>query len=153
MTLNRTHLQSLAQKTDESFKEYVHHWRKLAARVQPSLLEKELVDMFMGTLQGPHMEKLIGSTSARFSDLVVAGERIKNYLKSGNIQSIAGPSNETKKPYADFAKKKEGETNNASVAKGKLKAYQAPYQQVAVVAPNSYQQPPYTIHVEHNVSQ
>ena len=45
-------LQNLSQKKEESFKEYVQRWRELASRVQPPLLEKELVDMFMGTFQG-----------------------------------------------------------------------------------------------------
>ena len=66
MALNRTQLQSLTQKTDGSFKEYVQHWRELEARVKPPLLEKELVDMFMGTLQGSYLEKLVGSTSTGF---------------------------------------------------------------------------------------
>lgn len=102
MAPNRTQLQSLNQKTDESFKEYDRRWRELAARFQPPLIEKELVDMFMSTLQGPYIEKLIGSTSARFSNLVVTGERIDNCLKSEKIQSAAGPSNREKKPYVDF---------------------------------------------------
>ena len=45
-------LQNLSQKKEESFKEYAQRWREMESRVQPPLLEKELVDMFMGTLQG-----------------------------------------------------------------------------------------------------
>lgn len=66
MAPNRTQLQSLTQKSEELFKEYAQHWRELTARVQPPLLEKELIDMFMATLQGPNLEKLIGSTYAGF---------------------------------------------------------------------------------------
>ena len=47
---NRTQLQNMAQGPNESFKEYAQKWRELAARVQPPLREKELIDMFMGTL-------------------------------------------------------------------------------------------------------
>lgn len=65
---------------------------------------------------------------------------LENCLKSGKIQSTVGPSNGAKKPYSGFAKKKGGETNNASVDKGKGKAYQAPYQHVAAMACNPYQQ-------------
>lgn len=60
MAPNWTQFQSLAQKSDESFKEYAQRWRDLAARVQPTLLEKELVDMFMNTLQGPYLDKMVG---------------------------------------------------------------------------------------------
>lgn len=40
MAPNRMQLQSLTQKSEESFKEYAQHWTNLAARVQPPLLEK-----------------------------------------------------------------------------------------------------------------
>ena len=40
-------------------------------------MERELIDMFMSTLQGPFYEHMIGSTSAGFADLVMAGERIE----------------------------------------------------------------------------
>lgn len=109
------------------------------------MLEKELVDMFMGTLQGPYLDRLIGSTSASFSDLVVAGEWIENGLKTGKIQGPTVASNGTKKSYSGFPKKKEGETNAASTSKGKGKAYRAPYYQVVEVTPNNYQQLTYTI--------
>lgn len=49
MAPNRTQLQSLTHKTNESFKEYAQRWRELASRVQLPLLERELVNMFMST--------------------------------------------------------------------------------------------------------
>ncbi|XP_050889760.1 uncharacterized protein LOC127095058 [Lathyrus oleraceus] len=94
----------------------------------------------MGTLQGPYYEKMVGSTSIGFSDMVVAEERIESGLKSGKIPNAVGPSNGAKKPYVDFAKKKEGETNNTSVARGRGRAHRVPYQQVAAVTPGPYQQ-------------
>lgn len=112
----------------------------MAARVQPPLLEYELIDMFMGTLQGTYYEMMVGSTSVGFYDMVVAGERIESGLKSGKIPSAVGPYNRAKKPYVGFSKKKEGDTNNTPVASGRGRAHRAPYQQVAVVAPGPYQQ-------------
>lgn len=50
MTPNRMQLQNLTQENNESFKEYEQRWRGMFARVQPPLLERELVDMFMGIL-------------------------------------------------------------------------------------------------------
>ena len=44
----------------EGFKEYAHKWRDLAGRVQPPLTDRELVDMFLGTLSGPFYNHLIG---------------------------------------------------------------------------------------------
>lgn len=73
MAPNRTQLQSLTQGTNETFKEYAQKWRELVARVQPPMLEKEMIDMFMSTLQGAFYDRMVGSTSTGFSDLVMAG--------------------------------------------------------------------------------
>ena len=75
----------MSQGPKESFKEYAQMWRELAARVQPPLMERELIDMFMITLQGPFYEHMIGSTSAGFADLVMAGERIPTFLAPTNL--------------------------------------------------------------------
>lgn len=107
------------------------------------MLEKELVDMFMGTLQGPYYEKLVGSTSAGFSDLVVAGETIESGVKAEKIPNPANAANGVKKSYSGFPKKKEGETNAALTSKGK--AYRTTYYQVAEVTPNHYQPSTYAI--------
>lgn len=67
MAPNRTLLQSLTQGPNELFKECAQKWHELAARVQPPLREKELVDMFMSTLQGPYYDKMVGSILLVFS--------------------------------------------------------------------------------------
>ncbi|XP_050878605.1 uncharacterized protein LOC127082411 [Lathyrus oleraceus] len=143
MAPNRTQLQSLSQKPDESFKEYAQRWRDLAARVQPPLLERELINMFVDTLQGLYFVKIIGSTTSGFSDLVIIGERIENGMKIGKIQDMTAAASGAKKPHSGFSKKKEGETN--AIAKGGDGGYQMPYYPVAVVTPNPYPQPAYVI--------
>lgn len=45
-----TYLQDMVQQKNESLKVYTQGWRELASRVQLPLLDKELIDMFMGTL-------------------------------------------------------------------------------------------------------
>lgn len=85
MAPNRTQLQSLTQGPNESFKEYAQKWCELAARVQPLMMERELIDMFMGTLKGPYFYRILGSTSVVFSELVMAGERIEVGLNMGKI--------------------------------------------------------------------
>lgn len=67
--------------------------------------------MFMGTLQGPYLEKLIGTVSYDFSNLVITGERVENFLMNGKIQSASGSFSGPKKTFSNFQKKKEGETN------------------------------------------
>ena len=64
--------------------------------MQPPLADRELVDMFLGTLSGPFFNHLIGSTSASFTELIMTGERIeagiKAGIKAGNIQKGASLS-------------------------------------------------------------
>ena len=142
MAPNRTQLQNLMQKSGESFKGYAQRWRELAARVQPPMMERELIDLFMGTLQGPYYERMIGNTSAGFSDLVLAGERVETGIKLGKIQNVASSSG-VKKPYIGAPKKREGETSDVSSYRGGGRNYQVPYQQAASVtipAPQPQQQ-------------
>lgn len=87
----------MAMGSKESFKEYAQKWRDLAGRVQPQLTNRELVDMFMGTLNGPFYSHLLGSSSFGFTELILIGERVESGIRSGKIQ--AATSSSTKKPY------------------------------------------------------
>lgn len=69
MAPTRLQLQSKSQRSNETFKEYAQHWREMAFRVQPTLSDNELVDIFVGTLQGLYFEKMIGSSSTNFADM------------------------------------------------------------------------------------
>ena len=62
-----TQLQSLGMGSSEGFKDYAQKWRDLVGRVQPPLADRELVDMFLGSLSGPFFNHLIGSSSSRFT--------------------------------------------------------------------------------------
>src|SRR3954471_10134286 len=91
-------LQSMSMGPKESFKEYAQNWRDLAGRVQPSLTDRELVDMFMGMLTGPFYSHLLGSSSSGFTDLILTGEHVENGIGSGKIQ-VGSASGTTRKPY------------------------------------------------------
>src|ERR1051325_562325 len=95
---SRMQLQSMSMGRDEKFKEYAQKWRDLAGRVQPPLSNRELVDMFMGTLSGPFINHLIGNSSAGFTELILTGERIEAGIKSGKIQ-VESSSNAAKKSF------------------------------------------------------
>ena len=66
--------------------------------MQPPLTDRELVDMFLGTLSGPFFNHLIGNSSAGFTDLILTGERIEAGIKSGKIQKGVATSTE-KRPF------------------------------------------------------
>ncbi|XP_050916440.1 uncharacterized protein LOC127131570 [Lathyrus oleraceus] len=131
MAPNRTQLQNLTQGNNESFKEYAQRWRKLVARVQPALMERELVDLFMGTLQGVYYDRLVGCTTVGFPDLVTAGEHVEVGIKLGKIQvpSSGSSSDNGEKPFTGFSKKKE-DSSSACMGKGKGRAFS---EQVAIV--------------------
>ena len=59
----------------EGFKDYAQKWRDLDGRVQPPLFDKELVEMFLGTLSSPFFNHLIDNSSSGFTELVLTGER------------------------------------------------------------------------------
>src|SRR4051812_28886255 len=92
----RMQLQSMSMGPKESFKENAQKWRDLAGRVQPSLNDRELVDIFMSTLTGPFYSHLLGSSSSGFTDLILTGERVENGIRSGKIQ-VSSSSGTTKK--------------------------------------------------------
>lgn len=117
MAPDRSQLQHMGKGDKESFKEYAQRWRGTAAQVKPPLTEKEMVYMFMETLPAIYYDRLIGSVSSNFSDMVVIGERLENGLRSGKIANHfgssggSGSSGGQKKHSSHFPKKKEGETN------------------------------------------
>ncbi|XP_050915598.1 uncharacterized protein LOC127130672 [Lathyrus oleraceus] len=110
MAPNCMQLHNLSQKANKSFKEYAQRWRELASCVPPPFLESELVDMFMGILQGPYYKNMIGSVSTSFTDLVIIGERIKNELKSGKIGKPSSGQHNNKK-YPNNNNSKKGDAN------------------------------------------
>ena len=111
MTPDRRQLQNMTQKERESFKEYAQRWRELASQVEPPLAEKELTRIFMDTLSPFFWEKMIGSVSSNFTDLVTIGQRLEEGIKSGKVSRVAESSNAAKKPYGNSQKKREDPTN------------------------------------------
>ncbi|KAK2435524.1 hypothetical protein QL285_020577 [Trifolium repens] len=138
MAPSRTQLQNMTQKEGESFKVYAQRWRELVVQVRPPLLETELVDMFTNTLQGVYFERMIGSVSSGFSDLVRIGERIESGVKTGKIQASASAQNNTKRPTNNFPRKKEGNTNSVAHHQSVM-----PVQYVPYAATTQQQQPHY----------
>ena len=84
-----------------------------------------MVDMFMGTLTGPFINLLIGSSSSGFTEMVLTEERIESGIKSGKIL-MAASSNVEEKPFG-------GKREANVVQKGHNKAhYHQPVRAVLV---------------------
>nr|UBX54598.1 hypothetical protein [Lupinus angustifolius] len=99
---DRTQLQNMSKKPQESFKEYTQCWRGYASQLLPRLEEEEQLSIFVDTLQNPYYDRLVASMASGFNALIRVGEKIKIGIKSGKI--IDDQAN-TKKP--GFMKKKE----------------------------------------------
>ena len=85
--------------SNERFKDNAQKWRYLAGRVQLPLADRELVNMFLGTLTGPFFNHLMGSSSVGFTELILTGERVEAGIRSGKIQKDAS-STTARKPFA-----------------------------------------------------
>ncbi|KAI5424170.1 hypothetical protein KIW84_030403 [Lathyrus oleraceus] len=94
--------------------EYAQRWRETTSRVQPPMLEKEMANMFMNTLPGPYLERLVGCNASNFADVVSTRERVENYQKTYKIQSGGGSSSGVKKPFIQGQKRREGDANAIS---------------------------------------
>ena len=102
------------QNEKESFKEYAQRWRELAYQVEPPLAEKELTGFFMDTLSPFFWEKMIGSVSSIFTDLVTIGQRLEEGIENGKVSKVVESSNGAKKHLRNFQKKKDVEANVVS---------------------------------------
>ncbi|KAA3467005.1 RNA-directed DNA polymerase (Reverse transcriptase), Ribonuclease H-like protein [Gossypium australe] len=104
---DRIMLQNMEKMPNESFRQYVQRWREVAMQVQLPLLEKETTMLFINTLKAPFITHMIGSTTKRFADIVMAGEMIENAIRGGKIEV-----GENAKRAA--LRKKDSEVNNMS---------------------------------------
>ena len=96
----------MKKKTTETFREYAHKWRDLAAQVQPPMIDKKMNKTFLNTLKAPYYDRMIGNSNTNFSEVVSAREMIESGVKLDKIEGM-----EAKKPAS---KKREGETNTSS---------------------------------------
>lgn len=141
MTLTRLQLQNQAHRSNETFKEYAQHWREMASRVRLALSDNKVVDIFMGKLQGLYYEKMIGSSSTNFADMVTISERVENGMKSGKITYTTTLQATDKKSHGGFTKKKDGETSVVTVS------VHPQYQ--FLMAPMSYYPYPYVVAAQY----
>lgn len=138
MAPNRRQLQTLSQKSNESFKGYVQQWRELAAQVQLPLLEEELVDLFIDNLQNPYFERMVGSALSDFSHLVTIGEYIEGALKSGRILGVSSNQASETESLRSSQREEEDETN--AIMTNVWYSHRAP---ARPYDPSSFQQSPF----------
>ena len=89
-TPDRFSLQSMEKKTTETFTEYAHKWRDLAAQVQHPMTDNELNKMFLNTLKASYYDRLIENSNTNFFEVVLVGEMIESGVKLDKIEGIEG---------------------------------------------------------------
>ncbi|MBA0851275.1 hypothetical protein Goshw_016636, partial [Gossypium schwendimanii] len=87
MTPDRIMLQNMKKNQSEGFRQYAQRWREVAIRVQPPLLEKETIMLFINTLKTSFINHMLGSATKSFLDIVMSGEMIENAVRSGKIDA------------------------------------------------------------------
>ena len=121
---DRFELQRMKKADTETFREYAQRWREKASQVQPPLSEKEIVRLFVKTLDEAYFEKLLGCVTNRFTNVVIAGEQVEDAIREGKLN---GPTDKFKKPNFQ---KKDGEVHmiNTGSYPPKNKPHQHAYQ-------------------------
>jgi hypothetical protein len=73
---DRLSLQAMENDNKESIREYALRWSEVAAQVNPSILEKEMINLFSNTFKASYLDYLFRSSAQHFTDLVIIAERI-----------------------------------------------------------------------------
>jgi len=66
MAPDRSDLQAMTQKDDETFRGYAQRWRNIATQVSPHVEEKEMTKLFLKTLSQFYYEMMVGSVPRRW---------------------------------------------------------------------------------------
>jgi hypothetical protein len=82
---DRSNLQAMEKDNKESIREYTQRWRETAAQVNPPLLEKEMINLFVNTFKAPYFEYMVGSSTQYFSNLVAIAEKIEKAIHLGRV--------------------------------------------------------------------
>ncbi|KAK5835972.1 hypothetical protein PVK06_011703 [Gossypium arboreum] len=86
MVPDRMTLQMMEKKPSETFRQYAQRWRDVSVQVEPPLIKTEITVLFISTLKAPFYDKLVGSATKDFTDIVISGELIENAVKSGRME-------------------------------------------------------------------
>lgn len=86
MVSDRMTLQMMEKKSPETFRQYAQRWRDISAQVEPPLMKTEIIVLFINTLKTLFYDKLVGSFTKDFADIVISGELIENAVKSGRME-------------------------------------------------------------------
>jgi hypothetical protein len=116
---------------------------KYCCQVSPRIEEKEMTKLFLKTLSQFYYEKMVGSTSRSFAEMVGVGVSLEEGVREGRLVKDETSASGTKKFGNHFPRKKEQEVS--MVAHGRPQQNYPAYRHVAAITPanNAIQQPLY----------
>ena len=97
MAPDRSDLQAMTQKDNETFREYAQRWRNIASQVSPRVEEKEMTKLFLKTLSQFYYEMMVGSVPSDFSEMVSIGMRLEEGVREGRLIKGSVPAGNSKK--------------------------------------------------------
>jgi len=97
MAPDRSDLQAMTQKDDETFREYAQRWRNVATQVSPHVEKKEMTKLFLKTLSQFYYEMMVGSVPRDFSEMVNIGMRLEEGVREGRLIKESVPANSSKR--------------------------------------------------------
>ena len=89
MAPDRSDLQAVTEKDNETFREYAQWWRNIAAQVSPRVEEKEMTKHFLKTLSQFYYEMIVGSALKDFSEMVSIGMRLEEGIREKRLTTSA----------------------------------------------------------------
>ncbi|KAK4709799.1 hypothetical protein R3W88_004312 [Solanum pinnatisectum] len=85
---DRISITKLKPKSTKFFREYVIRWREEAAKVHPPMEESEMITYFIQVHDSEYYEQMVIMSGKTFSEVIKAGEMIKDGIKIGKITSF-----------------------------------------------------------------
>ncbi|PHT49761.1 hypothetical protein CQW23_09508 [Capsicum baccatum] len=82
-------LTSMKKKNTESFRKYAIRWCEQAARVKPSMKEREIVEVFIQVQDETYYQHLLPALGKPFIEVLKIGEMIEDGIKTDCIMSFA----------------------------------------------------------------
>ncbi|XP_027155279.1 uncharacterized protein LOC113755474 [Coffea eugenioides] len=85
----RTTLEGTKRKPSEDHKTYAKRWRILAAKVEPSMTEEEIVRTFIKAYDPSYFEEIFRMTGCSFAEIVNKLEEYDEFLRAGKIVNVS----------------------------------------------------------------
>ncbi|KAF8396321.1 hypothetical protein HHK36_017936 [Tetracentron sinense] len=157
---NRMDVQRMYKKSTETFKQYAHRWRGVAARVKPPMTETEMVSTFISTLKQPYYGYLLGYYASNFTTIVHIGDGIDDGIKTGKLadyeylhnmfEQQTAANTTTKRPVNGRRDngKKEGDVQTIMVNRPQNSYAQPMYTQPSYPAYGQPPQPNYPVYAQ-----